>query len=64
MTPSVKTSRERGAIPRGNPTKERVLELLAGFFCLRGKDAAALLRNREITESCLMPDEPEGALRF
>jgi len=29
----------------------RILELLAEFFCLRTSDAAALLRNRTITES-------------
>src|ERR1017187_3147400 len=38
-------------LPRGNPTKQRVLELLAEFFCLRTNDAAELLRNRTITES-------------
>lgn len=38
-------------LPRGNPTKQRVLELLAEFFCLRTNDAAELLRNRAITES-------------
>jgi hypothetical protein len=51
MAPSPNTSRGPHAIPRGNPTKERVLELLAEFFCLRTKDAAALLRNRDITEN-------------
>lgn len=51
MAPSPQTSRGRRSILRSNPTKERVLELLAEFFCLRAKDAAALLRNREITES-------------
>ena len=52
MTPSPKTSRERGPnLPRPNPTKQRVLELLAEFFCLCTNDAAALLRNRPITES-------------
>src|SRR5580698_9873702 len=51
MAPSPKTSRNRRAVPRPNPTKERVLELLAEYFCLRTNDAAALLRNREITES-------------
>lgn len=50
MAPSPKTP-QRSAIPRGNPTKERVLELLAEFFCLQASDVAALLRNREITES-------------
>ena len=28
-------------LPRGNPTKQKVLELLAEFFCLRTNDAAA-----------------------
>ncbi|MGA2269036.1 MAG: replication-relaxation family protein [Bryobacteraceae bacterium] len=52
MTPGPKTSPETGAdLPRGNPTKQKVLELLAEFFCLRTTDAAGLLRNRAITES-------------
>jgi hypothetical protein len=34
-----------------NPTKLRLLEILAQFFCLRTNDAAVLLRNRAITES-------------
>src|ERR1039457_7139963 len=52
MTPDPKASPEGGArLPRGNPTKQRVLELLAEFFCLRTNDAAELLRNRTITES-------------
>jgi hypothetical protein len=52
MTPSPKaSSRVVATLPRGNPTKQRVLELLAEFFCLRTKDAARLLRNRSITES-------------
>ena len=41
----------RGNLPRGNPTKQRILELLAEFFCLRTNDAAELLRDRTITES-------------
>ena len=41
----------RGDLPRGNPTKQRILELLAEFFCLRTNDAAELLRDRTITES-------------
>jgi hypothetical protein len=36
---------------RGTPVKQRILELLAEFFCLRTKDTAGLLRNRELTES-------------
>ena len=41
-----------GAIlPRANQTKQKVLELLSEFFCLRTNDAAELLRNRAITES-------------
>jgi len=52
MTPRSKTSLPRGTkLPRSNPTKQRLLELLAEFFCLRPKDAAELLRNRAITES-------------
>lgn len=37
--------------PHENPTKRRVLELFAEFFCLRTNDAAGLLRNRPITAS-------------
>ena len=52
MTPSPKTSPQSGAkLPRSNPTKQKILELLAEFFCLRTNDAAELLRNRTITES-------------
>jgi hypothetical protein len=52
MTPGTRTSFPKNAkLPRGNPTKERVLQLLAEFFCLRTNDAAELLRNRPITES-------------
>ena len=51
MAPSQKTSRDPNAIPRFNQTKERLLELFAEFFCLRTKDAAGLLRNRDIVES-------------
>jgi len=36
---------------RINPTQQGLLEVLAEFFCLRTNDAAALLRNRAITES-------------
>lgn len=42
------------AIPKPthpNPTKLRLLELFAEFFCLRTNDAAGLLRNRSITDS-------------
>lgn len=52
MTPDPKaSSKSRATLPRGNPTKQRVLELLANFFCLRTNDTADLLRNRAITES-------------
>jgi len=36
---------------RPNRTKRRLLELCAEFFCLRTRDAAALLRNRPPTRS-------------
>ena len=48
-----KTSPSSAKLPRSNPTKQRVLELLAQFFCLRTNDAAELLRNRAITDSDL-----------
>jgi hypothetical protein len=52
MTPDPKTLLSKGAkLPRSNPTKQRTLELLAEFFCLRTIDAAELLRDRAITES-------------
>jgi hypothetical protein len=52
MPPVWKPSPHHGAeLPRSNPTKQRVLELLAEFFCLRTNDAAELLRNHAITES-------------
>jgi hypothetical protein len=52
MTPGTKTSLPKSAkLPRGNPTKQSVLELIAEFFCLRTNDTAELLRNRDITES-------------
>lgn len=38
-------------LPHRNPTKLRLLELFAEFFCLRTNDAAGLLRDRAITES-------------
>ena len=38
-------------VPRSNPAKARLLELLAKFFCLRAKDAAKLLRNRAATKA-------------
>jgi hypothetical protein len=38
-------------LPHHNPTKLRLLELLAEFFCLRTNDAAGLLRDRAVTES-------------
>jgi len=36
---------------RSNPTKHKLLELFAEFFCLRTQDAAGLVRNRAVTES-------------
>jgi hypothetical protein len=52
MPSDSETSPKRPAnLPRGNPTKQRMLELLAEFFCLRTKEAAELLRNRAISES-------------
>ncbi|MGD0777012.1 MAG: replication-relaxation family protein [Candidatus Solibacter sp.] len=52
MTPGPKKFPQSGPkLSRGNPTKQRVLELLAEFFCLRTNDVAGLLRNRSITES-------------
>jgi hypothetical protein len=51
MAPRPARSHLPTAIPRGNPTKQRVLAILAEFFCVRTKDAAALLRNRDVTES-------------
>jgi len=45
------SAKTRGDLPRGNPTKQKILELLAEFFCLRTNDAAELLRNRTATES-------------
>ena len=38
-------------LPHTNPTKRRLLELLAEFFCLRTNDAAQLLRDRIPTGS-------------
>ena len=38
-------------IPRGTPTKQKVLELAAEFFCLPTRDAAELLRGRAATRS-------------
>jgi hypothetical protein len=40
-------------LPHGNPTKRRILELIAEFFCLRTNAAAGLLRDRVTTESDL-----------
>jgi len=52
MTPDPKASPQGGPrLPRGNPTKQRLLELLAAFFCLRTNEAAELLRDRPATES-------------
>ncbi|MGA2186358.1 MAG: replication-relaxation family protein [Bryobacteraceae bacterium] len=45
------TPPESPKLSHSNPTKRRVLELLAEFFCLRTNDAAGLLRNRAISES-------------
>jgi hypothetical protein len=41
----------RPHLPRANQTKQRILEFLAEFFCLRTNDAAELLRSRDITEN-------------
>jgi hypothetical protein len=41
----------RADLLRGNPIKQRALELLAEFFCLRTNNVAELLRNRAITAS-------------
>ena len=52
MTPDrTAISESRATLPRANPVKQRALELLAEFFCLRTNDAAELLRDRTITES-------------
>jgi hypothetical protein len=51
MTPSTASLPEGAKLLRSNPTKQRLLELFAEFFCLRTTDAAGLLRNRAITES-------------
>jgi len=52
MTPSgALTSTKPVTLLRTNPTKRRLLELCAEFFCLRTNDAAALLRNRPATPS-------------
>ena len=45
------SSPKSAKIPRGNPTKQRALELAAEFFCLRTRDAAELVRGRAATES-------------
>jgi hypothetical protein len=44
-------SENRKPLPHENPTKRRVLELLAEFYCFRTNDAAGLMRHRAITES-------------
>src|SRR5690242_10340460 len=52
VIPATKASGNSGSsLFRSNPTKRRILELLAEFFCLRTNDAAGLLRNRPIAES-------------
>ena len=51
MTPGTTTPPSGTTIHRSNPTKHRLLELLAEYFCLRTRDAAELLRDRAITES-------------
>ena len=43
--------RRRTGISHGNPTKQRLLELFAEFFCLTTNDAAGLLRDRVSTGS-------------
>src|SRR6266851_1001712 len=49
-TAAARTKRPRFRLTR---TKRRVLELLAEYFCLRVKDVAKLLRDREPTEADL-----------
>ena len=49
--PSQLDSARTAALPHPNATKQRALELLAQFFCLRTNDVAGLLRDRPITES-------------
>lgn len=44
------SSQGRDRLPHGNPTKTRVLEILADFFCLKVNEAAELLRNHAVTE--------------
>jgi hypothetical protein len=52
MTTGVKPSLPKGSkLSHSNPTKQRILELLAEFFCLRTNTATELLRDRTITES-------------
>ena len=50
MTPAPATP-PGARLPSDNPTKRRLLEILADFFCLRTNDAARLLRDRATTES-------------
>lgn len=38
-------------VPNCNPTKLKILALLATYFCLRTHDAAFLLRGRDVSES-------------
>src|SRR5216684_7394205 len=49
-TAAARTKRARFRLTR---TKRRVLELLAEYFCLRVKDVARFLRDREPTEADL-----------
>lgn len=51
MARRTNSPQQRAELLRSNPTKCRLLELCAEFFCLRTNDAAELLRNRAVTES-------------
>jgi len=52
MTPSTTTFPQIDAgLPRNNPVKQRILQLLAEYFCLRTNEAAELLRGRAVTDS-------------
>src|ERR1017187_5390825 len=52
LTTGVKPSLPKGSkLSHSNPTKQRILELLAEFFCLRTNTATELLRDRTITDS-------------
>ena len=51
MMPGTTTLLKGAKLPHGNPAKQRILELLAEFFCLRTNGATKLLRGCPITES-------------